>query len=92
MCAAGLGTLPVAGIVFLGVAGIFVIPVLQPILVPLFWFAAKVGFLLFFFIWVRATLPSYRYDQLMRLGWKGLLPIALLNVLATAMVVLALQG
>lgn len=41
------------------------------------WFAAKVAFLLFCFIWVRASLPRYRYDQLMRLGWKVFLPLSL---------------
>jgi len=47
------------------------------------WFFAKLGVLLFFFIWVRWTFPRLRYDQLMTLGWKVLLPVALLNVLAT---------
>ncbi len=41
------------------------------------WFAGKVAFVLFFFLWVRATFPRYRYDQLMRLGWKVFLPISL---------------
>jgi NADH-quinone oxidoreductase subunit H len=41
------------------------------------WFALKISFLLFVFIWVRATLPRYRYDQLMRLGWKVFLPVSL---------------
>lgn len=48
------------------------------------WFAAKVGFVLFVFLWVRATLPRYRYDQLMRLGWKVFLPFSLLWVVVTA--------
>lgn len=48
------------------------------------WFAAKVAFLLFTFIWVRATFPRYRYDQLMRLGWKVFLPISLAWVVLTA--------
>ena len=48
------------------------------------WFALKVGFCLFVFLWVRATFPRYRYDQLMRLGWKVFLPLALLWVVVTA--------
>jgi NADH-quinone oxidoreductase subunit H len=47
----------------------------------------KMMFFVFFFIWVRATLPRLRYDQLMSFGWKVLLPIATLNVLVTAIVV-----
>jgi len=48
------------------------------------WLAAKILFLLFCFIWVRATLPRYRYDQLMRLGWKVFLPLSLAWVIGTA--------
>jgi NADH-quinone oxidoreductase subunit H len=48
------------------------------------WLSAKIFFLLFCFIWVRATLPRYRYDQLMRLGWKVFLPTSLLFVVITA--------
>jgi NADH-quinone oxidoreductase subunit H len=48
------------------------------------WFLLKVGAILFFYIWMRWTLPRYRYDQLMRFGWKVLLPIAAVNLLATA--------
>lgn len=48
------------------------------------WFVAKVAFCLFIFIWARATLPRYRYDQLMRLGWKIFLPFSLLWVVLTA--------
>jgi NADH-quinone oxidoreductase subunit H len=50
----------------------------------------KVSFLLFFYIWMRWTLPRYRYDQLMTFGWKILLPVAVINLLATAAVVIAL--
>jgi len=51
------------------------------------WFAAKVYFFLFVFVWIRATLPRLRYDQLMRFGWKVLLPIALANIVVTAITV-----
>jgi NADH-quinone oxidoreductase subunit H len=64
---------------------------LPPLDIPLFnvipgivWFVLKVIFILFCFIWVRATFPRYRYDQLMRLGWKIFLPLSLLMVIATA--------
>ena len=48
------------------------------------WFALKVSFVLFCFIWVRATFPRYRYDQLMRLGWKVFLPLSLIWLVGTA--------
>lgn len=51
------------------------------------WFALKISFFLFLFLWVRASLPRYRYDQLMYLGWKVLLPISLGWVVLTAFVV-----
>ena len=53
-----------------------------------FWLAIKTTGLLFGFVWVRATLPRYRYDQLMRLGWKILIPLALFNMLVTGAVIL----
>jgi len=53
------------------------------------WFALKICFCLFVFLWVRATLPRYRYDQLMRLGWKVFLPLSLFWVVATAGVLVA---
>ncbi|MBA2567096.1 MAG: NADH-quinone oxidoreductase subunit H, partial [Thermoleophilaceae bacterium] len=52
-----------------------------------FWFLAKMLAFLVFFIWIRATLPRLRYDQLMSFGWKVLLPLATLNVMVTAVVV-----
>ena len=55
------------------------------------WFIAKAGFVLFCFIWVRASLPRYRYDQLMRLGWRVFLPLSLVWLTLTA-VVLTLFG
>jgi NADH-quinone oxidoreductase subunit H len=48
------------------------------------WFLVKCFVFLYVFIWIRATLPRYRYDQLMRLGWKVLIPVALVNLFVTA--------
>ena len=53
----------------------------------LFWFCAKVGILLFVFIWIRGTLPRFRYDQLMRFAWTFLFPLAMLNLLVTSLLV-----
>ena len=50
------------------------------------WFLIKSFVFLYIFIWVRATLPRYRYDQLMRIGWKLLIPLAIVNLLLTAIV------
>jgi len=84
-------TLPVAGLVFLGIAAIFagsyLIPVVNTIVMALFWFCAKVGILLFVFIWVRGTLPRFRYDQLMRFAWIFLFPLSMANLLITSLVV-----
>jgi NADH-quinone oxidoreductase subunit H len=80
-------TFPIFGLGFLVLAVLFAIPVLQTVLIPIFWFAAKVGFLLFAYIWVRGTLPRFRYDQLMHFAWTFLFPCALLNLLLTALLV-----
>jgi NADH-quinone oxidoreductase subunit H len=56
------------------------------------WFIGKIVFFLFLFVWIRATLPRYRYDQLMRLGWKVFLPISLAWVVLTSTVLLLARG
>jgi NADH-quinone oxidoreductase subunit H len=84
-------SLPAAGLVSLGLAAIFLVPALKPILIPIFWFVAKTGALIFVFIWVRGSLPRFRYDQLMNFTWKFLFPISVVNLLATALFV-ALAG
>jgi NADH-quinone oxidoreductase subunit H len=55
------------------------------------WFAIKLGLIIFVFMWIRTTLPRLRYDQLMKFGWKILLPIATLNALITAILVVAID-
>ena len=61
-------------------------PIVQALL-PIFWFVVKVIGFLFVYIWVRGTLPRFRYDQLMAFGWKFLLPLAIANIVVTALVV-----
>ena len=52
---------------------------------PIFWFVLKVFCFLFLYVWVRGTLPRFRYDQLMNFGWRFLLPLAILNVVGTSL-------
>jgi NADH-quinone oxidoreductase subunit H len=57
-----------------------------------FWLLAKIFFFLFFYVWTRGTLPRFRYDQLMNIGWKLLLPVSIVNVIVTAAFVLYRSG
>ena len=63
-----------------------------PLLPPVVWFSGKVILVVFFMIWLRATLPRLRYDQLMNMGWKVLIPVALLNIVVTGGVILWIRG
>jgi NADH-quinone oxidoreductase subunit H len=56
-------------------------------ILPTVWFLVKVGAFIFLYILVRATIPRIRYDQLMKFGWKILLPLALANILVTSFLV-----
>jgi NADH-quinone oxidoreductase subunit H len=53
----------------------------------IFWFVFKVFLFLCLYVWVRGTLPRFRYDQLMAFGWKFLLPLALANIIVTSLIV-----
>src|SRR5215471_2593177 len=61
-------------------------PLLQSLL-PVFWFSVKIFFFMFLYIWIRGTLPRFRYDQLMAFGWKVLLPLAIANIIVTSLIV-----
>lgn len=80
-------TMPLFAIGALVLAVVFAIPLLQTVIVPIFWFCAKAGAILFAYIWVRGTLPRFRYDQLMHFAWTFLFPVALINLLITALLV-----
>ncbi len=62
-----------------------------PVLPPIVWFMGKTFALVFFFIWVRGTFPRFRFDQLMKLGWKVMLPLCLVNILFTGVIIQFLQ-
>ena len=64
---------------------------ISPALSGAFWFCLKVFTILYVYIWIRGTFPRYRYDQLMRLGWKWLLPLALANVVITGLVLVLVR-
>jgi len=59
---------------------------------PFVWFLAKAGFFLFCYIWFRSTFPRYRFDQLMALGWKWMIPVSLVNILVVALAILSTPG
>ena len=54
-------------------------------------FLGKLLFFCWFFVWIRWTLPRFRYDQLMRLGWKTLIPLSFVNIFVTGLIILLLQ-
>lgn len=62
-----------------------------PFFPPIVWFMIKVFILIFFFIWVRATYPRVRFDQLMKFGWKFMVPLALANIFVTGLVMMLLN-
>ena len=80
-------TLPVVGVAFFALAGVFLIPAVALPLMPIIWFSAKALTILFVYIWVRGTLPRFRYDQLMRFAWTFMFPVAVVNLFLTGLVV-----
>jgi len=85
----GRVVLPAVGTVLAAIgAGLIVFPSANDAIQGIFWFFAKVFTFLFVYIWMRGTLPRFRYDQLMSFGWKFLLPVSIANVVLTSAVIL----
>jgi len=87
--------LPVVGFAMFAIgavllAGVRIAPLhnVNEFIQPVFWFTAKIFVFLFFYVWARGTLPRLRYDQLMNVGWKLLLPVSIANVIVTAGIIL----
>jgi NADH-quinone oxidoreductase subunit H len=85
--ALGRMALPVLGLVLCALAFLCSRSSVIDVIQGPFWFLAKVLLVLFVYVWVRWTLPRFRYDQLMRFGWKVLFPVALVNVVLTSLAV-----
>jgi NADH-quinone oxidoreductase subunit H len=86
----GIARLQLAVVTFLALGGglLCLIPPVATVIQGPFWFTTKILLILFFYIWMRGTLPRFRYDQLMSFGWKLLLPVSLANLVVTAFVMI----
>jgi NADH-quinone oxidoreductase subunit H len=82
-------SLPAFGIIFIGIAGALMFPPTVPYIMPIVWFSLKVFIILFIFIWIRGTLPRFRYDQLMNFAWGFLFPVSMVCLFFTALLVAA---
>ena len=80
--------LPVVGAVITVLGLLFIVPAVNEYIQAPFWLLSKIFALLFVYVWARGTLPRLRYDQLMAFGWKLLLPVSILNVIATSFIIL----
>jgi NADH-quinone oxidoreductase subunit H len=76
----------VVGVSLLGVALLFAIPAVNRLAIGVFWFVLKVAVIVYMMIWFRGTFPRFRYDQLMNIGWKVLIPLGMVFVLVNAVV------
>jgi NADH-quinone oxidoreductase subunit H len=75
----------IAAAVFLLFAGaLFLIPAVNAAVIGMFWFLLKVGIIIYLMIWFRGTFPRFRYDQLMNIGWKYMIPIGMGAILVNA--------
>ena len=71
-------------VILVGIGVIMVIPVVNAVMIGLFWFLVKVSVIIYMMIWFRGTFPRYRYDQLMNIGWKIAIPVGMASVLINA--------
>jgi len=83
--------LPVLGAALLGLGILFGLPAVTEYVQGPFWFLLKIAIFLFVYVWLRGTLPRFRYDQLMDFGWKFLLPLSILNVVITSLAIVLTQ-
>ncbi len=73
-----------AALIFIGL--LFLVPVVNSAVIGLFWFFFKVALIIYAMIWFRGTWPRFRYDQLMNIGWKRLIPLGMAAVMINAIV------
>jgi len=83
--------LPGAGVALCALAFLCTRPGIPELVQGPFWFLMKVAVFIFIYVWLRGTLPRYRYDQLMGFGWKILLPLSILNVVITSLAIVLTQ-
>jgi NADH-quinone oxidoreductase subunit H len=83
--------LPILSLALAGLAAVCALDGVVHIIQGPFWFLLKVFLFLFFYVWLRGTLPRFRYDQLMSFGWKFLLPLSIANVVLTSLMVLWME-
>ena len=77
---------------FLLLAALFALPVTNAVVIGLFWFVLKLAVMVYLFIWYRGTFPRFRYDQLMDVGWKWLIPISMAGLIVNGIVQLLARG
>ncbi len=78
--------LVLVGLALVGIGLLFLIPAVNAAVAPFFWFVLKVALMVYLMIWFRGTWPRFRYDQLMNIGWKRLIPIGMGAVMANALI------
>jgi NADH-quinone oxidoreductase subunit H len=76
----------VLALILIAIGGLFLVPAFNPLIIGLFWFVFKVAIAVYTLIWIRGTFPRFRYDQLMNIGWKVMIPIALASILVNAII------